>query len=431
MADYFMSKLGYNAILHLIIATFGSYVNQAIDGTEVRPPLFEVAIDFVGTIFGKLSSSSETEEGEMLLKSLLPDIFLCGYLLPLCDRTASLEGLEDSGGASLSHGAAKSLWEGWIKSAKEGVKREIVGGIKMKLKMLIEDTNIHPLSVSFLLPLMHVQLNFIVYLRPEDILLMLSHSPPGICVDFLRDIFPSTTELDLMLDDLSPNAIDSSIAVLDPLIPSDAHQTRSKTAKNKRDMDRRGFTTYARIVNALLQVFIEDRQLAKRTLWALRHFLALSVYAQDLRNVSSPSSKHDSNNYSPVFNHDVVTMSALRDIESRVKQVSVYLLGLAIGQDEDGSWRKVILGNLLKDAPASGRIETLKEGMSQVQQFLWDIIVYAKAQDKLRDTRVLKIVLASVFLDGMDVGEADLWIQLARKLEKTGMMLPFYFFECD
>ena len=236
-----------------------------------------------------------------------------------------------------------------------------------------------------------------------------------------------------MLDDLSPDAIDPSIAVLDPLIPPFTLQPHSKTAKSKQGTDRRGFATYARVVNALLQVFIDDRQLAKQTLWVLRHFLALSVYALDLRNVPSPtfsSSKHDSNNYSPVFDHDIVTISALRDIVSRVKQVSVYLLGSAVGQDDGGSWRKVVLGKLLKDAPTSGKIESPNQGMNQVQQFLWDIVVYAKEQDKLRDTRVLKIVLESVFSDVVDVGEADLWIQLARTLEKTGMESFFSFFFC-
>jgi E3 ubiquitin-protein ligase listerin len=264
---------------------------------------------------------------------------------------------------------------------------------------------------------------------------MLSRSPPGIHVDLLHDIFPSSTQLDLMLDDLSPDAIDPSIAILDPLIPLFTRQPHSKTAKSKKETDRRGFGTYARIVNALLQVFIEDRQLAKRALWVLRHFLALSVYALDLRNVPSPifsssalssSSKHDSNNYSPVFDHDVVTIGALRDVESRVKQVCVYLLGSAVGQDDGGSWRKIVLEKLLKDASTS-KIESMKQGMNQVQQFLWDVIFYAKEQDKLRDTRVLKIVLESVFSDVVDVGEADLWIQLARKLEKTGMESSLFF----
>lgn len=152
LVDYFISKSGYTTILQTIIATFGSLVQQVIDGTEVQSTLFEVAIDFVGTIFGKLSSpSSEEEEGEALLKSILPDIFLFGYLLPLCDRTLDSEGLEHYGGDSHSHVAAKSLWEGWIRSAKDDGKGEVVGVIKMKLKMFVEDTHTHPLSVFFLL----------------------------------------------------------------------------------------------------------------------------------------------------------------------------------------------------------------------------------------------------------------------------------------
>jgi E3 ubiquitin-protein ligase listerin len=147
--DYFISKSGYNTFLQLIIATFGSHVKQVIDGKEVPPAVFEVAIDFVGIIFGRLSS--EVKEGEGLLNSLLPDMFLFGYLLPLCDRTAGLEDLEGSDDISHSYEAAKGLWEAWIKNAKEGAKGEIVGMINLRLKAFIEDVHIHPLSVSFFL----------------------------------------------------------------------------------------------------------------------------------------------------------------------------------------------------------------------------------------------------------------------------------------
>ena len=169
LLDYFISKSGYNTILQVIIATFGSYVKEVIDGKEVRPALFEVTIGLVDTIFGKLSeSSSEAKEGEtLLLKSLLPDIFLFGYLLPLCDRTMDLEDLEVSSGINHGYGAAKSLWEGWIKIAKDDVKGEVVGVIKTRLKMIIEDTHIYPLLVSFLLPLKHVRLILLCLLGPR------------------------------------------------------------------------------------------------------------------------------------------------------------------------------------------------------------------------------------------------------------------------
>lgn len=169
LPDYFISKSGYNTVLQIIIATFGSHVKQVIDGKEVRPALFDVAIGIVEIIFGKLSSSSSEakEEETLLLKSLLPDIFLFGYLLPLCDRTMELEDLEGSSGIGQSYGAAKSLWEGWIRSAKEGVKGEVVGMIKTRLKTFIEDTHIHPLLVSFLLTLMRVRLTLLCLLGPR------------------------------------------------------------------------------------------------------------------------------------------------------------------------------------------------------------------------------------------------------------------------
>ena len=169
LPDYFISKPGYSTILQVIITTFGSHVKQVIDGKEVLPALFEVAIDLVDTIFGKLSSSSSEAKDEetLLLKSLLPDIFLFGYLLPVCDRTMDLDDLEGSNGISHSYGTAKSMWEGWIKSAKEDVKVEVVGMIKMRLKMFIEDTHIYPLLLSFLFPLIHFRLRLLCLLGPR------------------------------------------------------------------------------------------------------------------------------------------------------------------------------------------------------------------------------------------------------------------------
>jgi hypothetical protein len=237
---------------------------------------------------------------------------------------------------------------------------------------------------------------------------MIAQKPPGIDSLVLQAILPSPPHLNKLLDALSSDALDPSLAILDPLIPPYPSPNSRRKVQTPTSTDRRGFSVYAREVNALLQAFVEDRQLAKRNVWALRHFFALSLYAQDLQNVPSASSR------SPVFD-DKVTPAALASIVAKSKQVSVYLLNSSAAKDDE-SWRRVVLDRLLNDST----LKDPKEGLTQLQTFLFDVVTYAKDGDGIRDARVLKTVLDSLFQDGIEVSEADLWVQLARKYEKTG-----------
>ena len=232
---------------------------------------------------------------------------------------------------------------------------------------------------------------------------MVATKPAGLHLDILHDLFPTPDELESMLQDLSPEPIDASIAVLDPLIPPSSRQMQTKP----KSTDRRGFSAYARIVTGLLHALVDERWLAKRNMWALRHFLALSIYAQDLKNVPSEVSK------SPVFD-DRVTPAALLDIITKVKQLSVYLFNSMASKAEE-SWRTVVLDRLLNESAR----KTPKEGLNELQTFLLDTFTFAKQRDATRDTRALKMVLDPLLADGIEVAEADLWIQLARKFERT------------
>ncbi|KAF8156982.1 hypothetical protein B0H34DRAFT_711453 [Crassisporium funariophilum] len=388
-SDYFLSNAGYNTFVQVIIATFTSHIDRVVNGEEVQEPSTEVTVDFIEAVFSYISRDTA------LLKSLLPDIFLFAYLLPLCD-ISDLEEQEQEDAGSTSHIKAKGLWEEWIKVAEEGLKDEVVEMIKNKLRTFVEDTRVHPL--------------------PEDVLLMLARRPPGVQVNLLQDIFPSATQLDSMLDSLSSDAIDPGIAVLDPLLPVSPKQK----AKNhqKPATDQRGLASYARSVNALLQVFIQDRQLAKRNLWALRHFWSLSLYAQDLRNV--PFAVEDS----PVFDAKATSTAAglgvLRDIVARVKQVSVYVLNSTGSAQDD--WRTIVLERFLNEGSAIAKLKGKqggKDGLDDVQAFLYDVIAHAREKDAVRDTRVLRMVLEPLLKDGVGGAEADMWVQLGRKFEKT------------
>lgn len=254
-------------------------------------------------------------------------------------------------------------------------------------------------------------------LSPHDILQLLSQQIPGFRVDILRDIFPSCAQLDGMLDRLSPDPNDPSLAILDDLLPTTPSQTSKGKIKTPKSTDRRGFSTYARVVDGIAQVFLENRQLAKRNLWVLRHLLALSIYAQDLRNV--PNSFVYA---SPAFDGKI-SETSLDGVLGRVKQLSVYLFNVmnATGVGNEGGWRLMVVEKFL-----SGK-DTSREGLSDPQRLLFDLILHAKRQDAVRDARVLKVVLEALLADGVSDAEADLWIQLAKKVERNGLSV----FPCE
>ncbi len=229
--------------------------------------------------------------------------------------------------------------------------------------------------------------------------------------ELVQDIFPSSAYLDEALEVLSPDAIDVSIAVLDPLISPGAKMASHEKIGTVQSTDRRGFSAYARCVATLLHALGDNRKLARKNIWALRHFFVLSIYAQDIINVPSAISR------SPVFD-DKVSTGALADIVARSRQISVYLLNASAVQDDD-KWRRPVLNQLLDD---SGMRKSHEE-FTQLQGLLLNTVVHAQNGDGLRDTRVLKLVLESIFQDRIDIDEAELWLQVARRIEKTGLCL--------
>ncbi|KAG6865555.1 hypothetical protein C0991_001559 [Blastosporella zonata] len=232
-------------------------------------------------------------------------------------------------------------------------------------------------------------------LSPGDIFEMVLQRPPGITFNLPHDIFPSMQEIDKILDELSPDPIHPSLAVIQPLIPPASAFT--EPARTSTMFDQRGFSTYARIVDALLQVFIEDRQIAKNNLWAIRHFQALELYVQDF--ISIPSAK------SEVFAAEAIHAS-LETLVSRVEQVTTYILTSSTNE----RWRETALAAALDNRPSTSS--------GTLTAFLGDIIQRSRTSDNLRDSRILRNILQHVFRD-VEKDEADRWMQLARKVEAT------------
>jgi E3 ubiquitin-protein ligase listerin len=208
----------------------------------------------------------------------------------------------------------------------------------------------------------------------------------------LMNLLPSHAKLDTTLEDISPEPIHSSIAVLDPLIFSQSDAEEEDLPASA--YDARGYSSYARICLAALNMFSDDRQLAKSNLWTLRHIIAFSIYAQDYLAVP--------NRKSPVFS-EAAFRFGLQDVVSKAQQVSAYLLNT--------TWNT---GDLVARLQGKG----VQDGSPS--QFLFDIVHLSKEKETTREARVLKNVLQHV-LDDAEKDDADQWTAYARTLEKTGM----------
>ena len=198
-----------------------------------------------------------------------------------------------------------------------------------------------------------------------------------------------------MLDELPPDPIDASLAVLDPLLPPAT--AFKNTNWSQRDIDSEGNSSYARIVSAMLQVLAENRHLARHNIWTLRHLSALYIYAEDFLNVPSATSF--------VFGPNT-SKSYLRETMAKIQQVTTYLLTTSL---EDSFHPGVIKAAAAGQTSSSAGIDGL----------LVNLIFHSAEHDNIRDARILRRTLQHLF-SNVTREEADQWMTVVRKFEKSG-----------
>ncbi|KAF9003444.1 hypothetical protein BDQ17DRAFT_1425395 [Cyathus striatus] len=360
-ADYFLSKRGFFALLESIISAFDIQVDLVIGGNS--EPLFGFASSL--NLLTAVCSNPPTHlTSPGCFNTLLPHLFIFAYLFP-----------ELGVGNHPSFLTAQKLWLVFLEKDVQW-KNKIIDSVKIYLKSLVGDTQVRP--------------------TPEHIIYMLSKNPPGPRINVLEQIFPSRAELDKMLVNLPPHAIDPSLGVIDALLPP---VFVGYTNQPSPVCDSRGFSAYARIVAALLHMFLEDRRLAKQNLWTLRHFVALSQFAIDFQSV--PTGR------SPVF-APMTLNSTLSELILKSNQITTYLLF----SSSDNSWRT----NALQSASMQMQKDAHK--LDDLGRFLVDAISFATSNDTVRDARILGVVLGHVIKD-IDATEADAWVMFARTLERN------------
>ena len=234
--------------------------------------------------------------------------------------------------------------------------------------------------------------------RPREILRVLPalSLAQELKISILDDIFPSLKALDSMLRRFPHDPINPSIVAIDPLIPTNA----CSPAHGPQCADSRGFSAYARIVEALLRVFLEDRKLAKQNLWALRHFIVLSIFASDYQMVPTE--------ICPLF--ESKALNELGNLIGRVQQITAYLI-LGSLQDAQDGWRRGVMKRV-------GAVNHHSDG-TQLEDFVVGVLDAAAESDEILDTRVLGAVLGAT-LEDIGKEEAEQWVGFAWKLERTG-----------
>lgn len=198
-----------------------------------------------------------------------------------------------------------------------------------------------------------------------------------------------------MLDVLPGQPSSISLAVYDTLVFSgDWDQPEASEAL----FDKRGYSSYARAVDALLLHLLRRRDLAKNNLWALRHLYALELYAKDLLDVPETQS---------VIFSSKVARDSLKDLTSRINQLAAYLLA----EDHEDGWLAQVASSL-----SQKKTSAVSYGIERLLQALCGPVHGAQA---FRESRILHAVLRHL-LAGASKQDAEQFLMLARSIEKTG-----------
>ncbi|KIK99666.1 hypothetical protein PAXRUDRAFT_822522 [Paxillus rubicundulus Ve08.2h10] len=320
------------------------------------------AVEFVR----KLVGSGYNFTGDIGVE-LYVGVFLLAFVIPCV-------GEENGGYEDEVVGDAKALWSSWISENRERdreMKEFVSGLLKERLKAVVVDDKAET--------------------RPEHVILSISPSPAGIHIDPLAELLPSRGEYDAMLDSdaLPSSSLSPSLALLDPTLPT---SSSSSTPPNSTR------TAYRRATSALLAHLSTSRTVARSNLWALRHILVLGFYANECLRVGDVRSGF--------FTADDGTED-IDNVVERVKSLTTYLLGRS---EEDVHTKAVstLMGKKVSVAWDGGSLAS----------FVVEVAQRAKEKDRVRDAAVLGIVLQHLFSDATR-DDADLWLGLARRLEKT------------
>ncbi|KAK7439775.1 hypothetical protein VKT23_017349 [Stygiomarasmius scandens] len=379
-----LSRPGYQHLVQSLTSAFSLQVDSALRSKEVAMDSFDVVLDLLSV--GLATSKTKADDDESLMLSVLPDVFLLGYLF------SKTTGSQESG----VFAKAKKIWDDWPHDSLN-VTEGVYVQLKERLKEILVDTQVR--------------------FSPGQIVQTLSDLSRNCPIDPIHDLLPPQTQFDKLLDLLPPDPIDPSLAVLDPLIPPSScfsQASEDEDATTPPSYDTYGYSSYARLIIALVHIILDiDRQLSrkKENMWLLGHLLAAEMYAEDLINV--PEGKSVVFSSAAIISSSTVNDESMSEAELdlaevivRIQQIVTYVLTSATME----GWRTRALG-VLDGKGSVGELESHAK-------FLVDVVQRSLHKDTSRECRVLYSVLQHI-LDDVDKEEAEAWILFARKIEKS------------
>jgi E3 ubiquitin-protein ligase listerin len=210
------------------------------------------------------------------------------------------------------------------------------------------------------------------------------------------DLLPSKEKIDSMLSMFPTKPADASISLRSQLLPLSGFE--GPPTEEIFDLD--GYSSYARIISLLLDAFSGDRIFAKAHPWALRHFVALSIYAEEVADLPNSSCG--------VFDAKAVPSSALQELIHKVQQVTTYVLSDA---GDGQSWHQQVTA-LCAD-PKS------QHDVGEIGKFVVSMFGSVTLSDNPRDARVLHTILQHI-LSHTSKEEGEMWMGVCRRIETKG-----------
>lgn len=214
----------------------------------------------------------------------------------------------------------------------------------------------------------------------------------------IMDLVPPREKLDSILSALHTEPADASISLRSPLLPLSGLEDPPLVSEENFDLD--GYSSYARIISLLLDAFLEDRIVAKAHPWALQHFTALAIYAEEALDLPNSSSE--------IFDAKTVSPFALRQLVHKVQRMTTYILS-DVG--DAPSWHRKVTA-ACKDAK-------VQLDVGEIGQLVTGLLRAAVSSDNPRDARILHTILQHI-LSHTSKEEGDLWMDVCRKIETKG-----------
>jgi hypothetical protein len=375
----------FDTLFQQVVATFGEELSRILHGEDEEVAKLKVLVDVIAVCVETRISLALNESFAL---SLVPDIFALAFLLPKANALSVPD-----------FPVVQKIWTSWLANAPTALRRQVGAAICARLQDAIFHTSI--LVRYDIYPLRDVY-SIHVKESPLDILQATSDSGIDKLLSGLDELLPTSTYLDDLLGNLRLDPAIPSLAIIQPLIPP---PSSFDTAEGPDcEGDQQGLGVYARGVMALLYSYTENRDLARTNRWALRHFLVLAIYAEELLEVPSLPN--------PAFSR-TVAKDVLQDVLMKAQQLTTYLL-MTVGGDD--TWHVDAVTTLL-----SGKRNT---SLGDLAAFTVDLIHRAQDEDDSLHARILYAVLQHVLRD-TSREEADEWLLLARKLERKCKFIAF------